>query len=67
MEFFFILPLVMSIVALVYANRARKEISRVISIIENGNYTTVTIDHTDGRITVLQRQYGSAPPAPPVI
>lgn len=59
MEAFTVFGFLFSIGALWYAVRTERKMSRILALIESKNYTTVTIDHTDGRITVLQREYGT--------
>jgi hypothetical protein len=48
------LALLISIGALCYAWRAYKVVSNTFHILESRSSRTVTVDHTDGRITVVK-------------
>ncbi len=53
---------VASIAAFVLAYRAYKKVTLALSVINNPQSRTVTIDHTDGRITVVKEPYGTELP-----
>lgn len=53
------LAFILAFAAFVYAYLTHKKVKRILSVVDNPQSRTVTIDHTDGRITVLKEPYGA--------
>lgn len=54
MNFLIALSFLFSLVALVLAVRAHLRMRAAVSVLESRSSRTVTIDHSDGRITVVK-------------